>query len=385
MPKNWPDAQAARVTGQDWFSGWTLTARYDEAQTGDRRLAVIDLFEAQQPSWAHDLSGFDHVFFFWVDPLLEPPQHIADRVVAQTGARAWSMIFDGQSQHLGDLPDWVYTKSLTWFIGTELFNPQTPVIEWQRPRHHRFDCLLGHMTYNGGDRSIRRNKCYILAQMLDHDLANQSLINASTNHALDLEWFDNQGRSRIRHLLRGFERYRSMRLADLDDNELLESIGTNAQDADLQYQYVWRDINGEMAHTLFCSILPTAVYDQTWFTVVAETNDYAVNQLTEKTARPLLAGRPFVLFGAPNSLAYLRQFGFETFHDVIDESYDQEPDVLCRFDLAWQQLERLATNPRPDLIYEKLLPVLQHNQEVMRALRPRLLADLGAWIQQRIS
>lgn len=43
---------------------------------------------------------------------------------------------------------------------------------------------------------------------------------------------------------------------------------------------------------------------------------------TEKTVRPLAAGKPFILYGPKNFLANLRNLGFHTFGDLWDESYD---------------------------------------------------------------
>lgn len=43
---------------------------------------------------------------------------------------------------------------------------------------------------------------------------------------------------------------------------------------------------------------------------------------TEKTIRPMLLKKPFVIFGSKDYLAYLRQMGFRTFADFWDEDYD---------------------------------------------------------------
>lgn len=44
---------------------------------------------------------------------------------------------------------------------------------------------------------------------------------------------------------------------------------------------------------------------------------------TEKTVRPIAAGKPFVLFGPVDFLKRLRDYGFRTFGEFWDESYDQ--------------------------------------------------------------
>lgn len=52
--------------------------------------------------------------------------------------------------------------------------------------------------------------------------------------------------------------------------------------------------------------------------------------LTEKILRPIACGKPFVLAAGPGALSVLRNYGFQTFHDMIDESYDLETDPLIR-------------------------------------------------------
>jgi hypothetical protein len=44
---------------------------------------------------------------------------------------------------------------------------------------------------------------------------------------------------------------------------------------------------------------------------------------TEKTIRPLLGGRPILVFGPVNFLENLRQLGFQTYHECWNETYDQ--------------------------------------------------------------
>lgn len=44
--------------------------------------------------------------------------------------------------------------------------------------------------------------------------------------------------------------------------------------------------------------------------------------ITEKTVRPMMLKKPFIIFGPRDYLAYLRQMGFRTFADFWDENYD---------------------------------------------------------------
>jgi hypothetical protein len=53
--------------------------------------------------------------------------------------------------------------------------------------------------------------------------------------------------------------------------------------------------------------------------------------LTEKIFKPIVMYQPFILFGGARSLEYLRSYGFKTFGDLWDESYDYEEDADIRF------------------------------------------------------
>ena len=53
--------------------------------------------------------------------------------------------------------------------------------------------------------------------------------------------------------------------------------------------------------------------------------------LTEKIFKPIVMQQPFILFGGPHSIKYLKSYGFKTFDHIWDESYDYEEDTDARF------------------------------------------------------
>jgi len=113
--------------------------------------------------------------------------------------------------------------------------------------------------------------------------------------------------------------------------------------------------------TNISNIVPIDIYNNTCYSIITETSitsDYVF--LTEKTAKPLVAKRLFVMFAGPGYLAHLRRLGFQTFSDVIDESYDLEPDNTTRWQMAFDQVEYLCSRPQ-QMILEKIRPVLEHN------------------------
>ena len=112
------------------------------------------------------------------------------------------------------------------------------------------------------------------------------------------------------------------------------------------------------------------IYDNTCYTVVTETagNDYTF--FTEKTGKPLHVGRPFVFVGSSFQMRELRRMGFQTFHPVIDETYDTIEDNQQRHGMAMRQIQALS-QASPAEIYSVLADRLEHNR--------RHLADRELW------
>jgi hypothetical protein len=109
---------------------------------------------------------------------------------------------------------------------------------------------------------------------------------------------------------------------------------------------------------------PLSIYQQCWFTVLAETSAHSVlNFYTEKVAKPLLAGRLFLALGGQHYLRGLRDSGFQTFSSVIDESYDLEPDNRKRWSMVFREMQRLSRCDPSDLL-QQVQPIVQHNQQV---------------------
>jgi len=84
--------------------------------------------------------------------------------------------------------------------------------------------------------------------------------------------------------------------------------------------------------------------------------------LTEKTAKSLCSN-PFIIYGQPHSLKYLKSLGFKTFDGLIDESYDEIMDADERLNFLNNQVKSLLIGSDEKLkdIYIQSLPILEHN------------------------
>jgi hypothetical protein len=103
--------------------------------------------------------------------------------------------------------------------------------------------------------------------------------------------------------------------------------------------------------------------DALW-NIVSETVFYYDKlHLTEKIFKPIVSKQPFMLLAAPGNLAYLRSYGFKTFEDIIDESYDLIQDPNQRTEAVVEQIAwycALSAEEKKAVI-EAIAPIVEYN------------------------
>ena len=109
----------------------------------------------------------------------------------------------------------------------------------------------------------------------------------------------------------------------------------------------------DYAHTAIEIVLETLFDDQRW-------------HLTEKSLRPIACGKPFILAATPGSLAYLRSYGFETFGNLIDESYDQIIDPVERLQCITAEMSRISKLPQKQKLqlWQSLYEIAERNKQL---------------------
>lgn len=138
----------------------------------------------------------------------------------------------------------------------------------------------------------------------------------------------------------------------------------------LEHSPVTIDELDNATRTLYRTFVPEQFYDSYW-NIVIETHIDIENIpgvfITEKTWKPIAHYQPFVIMGCAGTLAHLREMGYQTFGDYIDESYDTVSDhiertyrvlELCQWlaDLSHEQLQQLN---------QQLRPILEHNRSLL--------------------
>jgi hypothetical protein len=97
--------------------------------------------------------------------------------------------------------------------------------------------------------------------------------------------------------------------------------------------------------------------------VVMETDEFCNRWLTEKSAKVLASGKPFVMFSGKGILHVLQEFGFKTFGDVIDESYDQVSDPYGRIQGIIKSLTDLYHSLDKNERILKMYEIAEYNKQ----------------------
>jgi hypothetical protein len=131
-------------------------------------------------------------------------------------------------------------------------------------------------------------------------------------------------------------------------------------------------------------IIATDVYNNSWYSIVTETNAGAGYRfLTEKTAKPLFGKRIFVCFSSQGHLELLRQQGYETFHRIVDESYDSIPEDEQRWLAAWQQVLALSESD-PAITYARCADIIKHNHDHIKHNIRQNYKQISTFVQSHI-
>jgi hypothetical protein len=118
-----------------------------------------------------------------------------------------------------------------------------------------------------------------------------------------------------------------------------------------------------------------APYIDTYFSLVTETvYEYPYSFRTEKTAKVLAMGHPFVIAASVGFYRDLRNLGFRTFGNVIDESFDLVENHQDRMDRIYTVVQDLCAQDLVSFLRD-CEDICKYNQQHLQELVPRIRAD----------
>lgn len=262
-------------------------------------------------------------------------------------------IVAGISEFLGLEYNNIYCPWLTWFDRVAWANNYKPLMSSDRA--FLFDALLGLDKWH---------RSWVFDKLIETGLHNRSLI--SISHHADPKTSKSYESPEL-HL------YELSSINRVKQTKWERNNGWpntwNSQDTVEEHDYNHTLVKHFWKPTVSV-LIPERIYDASWYSIICETHYQHCLFLTEKTAKALMSQRVFVMFSAAGQLEFLKNQGYQTFHGIIDESYDQIQNNTERFNMAWKQVEYLASCD-PTLIYNQAQKILEHNRKRLIDVKTR--------------
>ena len=108
--------------------------------------------------------------------------------------------------------------------------------------------------------------------------------------------------------------------------------------------------------------------NQAYFAICTETS-FEFSRLTGAPVKTILLN-PFLLVAGAGSLGILHSFGFKTFPNIFDESYDEIEDPVTRHKHLVNEVERICslTEDEKHQLYLESIPTIKYNQEQFKRI-----------------
>lgn len=163
------------------------------------------------------------------------------------------------------------------------------------------------------------------------------------------------------------DRFKEKKSQILKGVTMLDSVAPLTFDVDLKsklsihdkFQIEFSDQNTEQS------------YKESFCAIVTETRFFqSTTGLTEKTINPIINKKFFITAAPPETLKYLKTFGFKTFDKWIDESYDSEHDHIKRLEKIFDIIDYINSKSIDELreIYNEMQPVIIHNLKTLQVI-----------------
>ncbi len=315
----------------EWGFDYNQIVDLETALSQPHKIAVLPVFYSLPHKHEYnaeftqlDLNQFDLVLFTDIE------WHSKAELIAwieTTGANNWLLHIAGLWLDEPLDPRVIYRPA--WSFNFLRWNTTKEDFPLERP--YNFECLLG---------ARREHRDFVMLNLQKSNLLDQGII---TYRDLFVGHWINETPPRVAELFK-------------DTKVLYPYVSKHLDPA-------W-EVKTDMDNSV-SGLVPWEIYNRTWFSVVCETlakdrDGQRIFLSAEKMAKCFQARRLFVVFAIQGFLQHYRDWGFETFGDIIDESYDNEPDDVLRWSKAFDQVRWLCSQDLPALL-KKLQPRLEHN------------------------
>lgn len=159
------------------------------------------------------------------------------------------------------------------------------------------------------------------------------------------------------------------------------ALGLTAEGADAFVNKLPLVIDGETVIAKMCGDFDAAArefYQDSLVSIVTETNfELAELTLTEKSFKPAKEKHPFIIVGVAGALKAMREFGFKTFGDFWDESYDECEDPKLRLHKIVEVCKDIGSWDSDKILEfrRNVKPIVEHNFQVLKKNTAKIVAD----------
>jgi hypothetical protein len=204
-----------------------------------------------------------------------------------------------------------------------------------------------YISFNRLTSNRRMYRSLLVNELYKNNLLDSGYVSYS-HHCPDDGRFDD-------NLRRGVPEY------TFDPAYIEEAIDNINQISELRIDFAGQDIpNQSMLLSPMDQLMKSFVF------LVTETCFFQTKtHLTEKIFKPIVLRMPFVLAGCAHNLEYLRSYGFRTFSEYWDESYDTVEDPMQRIQAIVQVIKtisRLSLKQQQAMLLD-MQPILEHNYQ----------------------
>ena len=143
------------------------------------------------------------------------------------------------------------------------------------------------------------------------------------------------------------------RLKLLNDTNYSWNLNTKEYEYSGEYKFKYWKEESKIAKDNYQSegnsyVKPEKHYFTSLFDLVSEATTQCIFY-TEKTFKPILLGKPFIIYGAKGTNKGLQNLGFKLYDNVVDYTFDSEKDDIRRAELLSKELLRLSKLPLQEL------------------------------------
>jgi hypothetical protein len=337
------------------------------------KAAIIDEY-----SESEDLSSVSKVIFFTTEtiPLNSDWSSEINRLTGKFNCKTEQLYFiaggteltnGGESIPCPIGPNRVFI--FNYFFNQVVINNTLDKINfnYSTVRPKLFDCLLG---------GRKPHRIFIYNRLIDNGLLEKSIVNLNEGSPWEKNYFNELEIHKKVLVGPGYTSIDNLPVyssPELSQWEIPVVASFKAQTSNKFYsaEITREQTNRYGHHPQISSLVPKEIYNHSYYSIVAETGGELSHFMSEKVAKPIFAKRIFILFGSAGLLQCLKDMGFRTFSDLIDESYDLESNNLTRYTMAWEQCLKLASLD-PSEAYNKLHDILAYNQHHLLNINSKL-------------